>query len=372
MPAMPLLPRPVELLLGLCAALGRAPAYARSAVFATQVTRWWVSPDDPISAAPRLADSAGSDHPAAPVSTDSTAPAASAQADEAVGLLPALPAAATTSSEANRRAEPATQDVIFGDRAPLRVDGLPTALGGVLYLIHLLAWLDLPAVWDSRISGWAVIEMLARELLRAHTEIDTKDQLWSVLAALDGRTPGTLPGADLDINPDFRLPPGWLRFLRQKEIPVGILVNENRLLIYAAEADFVLMDVTLDGESPDLLIEQAVEAYHQAGIRLHQLETGVDPARLPDRFRTPAAGRWMAYAAAFIRQWLSDWLDITPESLVPTLLCKSGHLAVSHTHIDLYLAMDAADIRVRRTGLDRNPGWMPDLGYIVLFHFLEG
>jgi hypothetical protein len=27
-------------------------------------------------------------------------------------------------------------------------------------------------------------------------------------------------------------------------------------------------------------------------------------------------------------------------------------------------------IAVRRAGLDRDPGWQPDLGYIVLFHFV--
>jgi hypothetical protein len=33
--------------------------------------------------------------------------------------------------------------------------------------------------------------------------------------------------------------------------------------------------------------------------------------------------------------------------------------------------MDQISIPVRRAGLDHDPGWMPDLAYIVLFHFDE-
>jgi hypothetical protein len=36
------------------------------------------------------------------------------------------------------------------------------------------------------------------------------------------------------------------------------------------------------------------------------------------------------------------------------------------------MSMDQISIPVRRAGLDQDPGWVPDLAQIVLFHFDEG
>ena len=42
------------------------------------------------------------------------------------------------------------------------------------------------------------------------------------------------------------------------------------------------------------------------------------------------------------------------------------------THVDVVLPLAEADIAVRRVGLDRDPGWVPWLGWIVAFHYVEG
>ncbi len=42
---------------------------------------------------------------------------------------------------------------------------------------------------------------------------------------------------------------------------------------------------------------------------------------------------------------------------------------VGRTHVDLTLPMNAISLPARRAGLDRDPGWVPDLGRVVLFHF---
>jgi hypothetical protein len=42
----------------------------------------------------------------------------------------------------------------------------------------------------------------------------------------------------------------------------------------------------------------------------------------------------------------------------------------SATHIDLVFALDQVDLRIRRLGLDSDPGWVPWLGRIVSFHFV--
>ena len=55
--------------------------------------------------------------------------------------------------------------------------------------------------------------------------------------------------------------------------------------------------------------------------------------------------------------------------LVRDLLVCPGQLYVTATHVDLVMPLDAITIPVRLAGLDRNPGWLPDFGRVILFHF---
>lgn len=50
---------------------------------------------------------------------------------------------------------------------------------------------------------------------------------------------------------------------------------------------------------------------------------------------------------------------------------KRGHVAISKTHLDVSFSMQAVDIDSRKAGLDIDPGWVPWLGRVVLFHYLE-
>lgn len=50
---------------------------------------------------------------------------------------------------------------------------------------------------------------------------------------------------------------------------------------------------------------------------------------------------------------------------------KRGHVAVTRTHLDISFPIQAVDIECRKAGLDIDPGWVPWLGRVVLFHYLE-
>lgn len=54
------------------------------------------------------------------------------------------------------------------------------------------------------------------------------------------------------------------------------------------------------------------------------------------------------------------------------LVTRAGGVSLTATHVDIVLPLDGADARVRRAGLDRDPGWLPWFGRIVQFHYLEG
>ena len=46
-------------------------------------------------------------------------------------------------------------------------------------------------------------------------------------------------------------------------------------------------------------------------------------------------------------------------------------LLASPTQLDLCFNLKQIDIRIRRAGLDINPGWLPWFGRIVRFHYAE-
>jgi hypothetical protein len=52
-----------------------------------------------------------------------------------------------------------------------------------------------------------------------------------------------------------------------------------------------------------------------------------------------------------------------------SLVCRPARLVTTRTHVDVFLGLDAADVHVRRAGLDIDPGWVPWLGQVVAFHY---
>jgi hypothetical protein len=65
------------------------------------------------------------------------------------------------------------------------------------------------------------------------------------------------------------------------------------------------------------------------------------------------------------RLWLRTRARIGPASLAR----RHGFISVTETHVDITFALVNSDLRVRRAGLDRNPGWVPWFGRIVAFHY---
>ncbi|MDA8018117.1 MAG: hypothetical protein MPN21_11785 [Thermoanaerobaculia bacterium] len=72
-----------------------------------------------------------------------------------------------------------------------------------------------------------------------------------------------------------------------------------------------------------------------------------------------------------LRQRLAAALGDEPwrPELATVLLAVPGRLYVTGTHVDLVVPLDHISVPVRQAGLDRDPGWVPELGRVVLFHF---
>lgn len=72
------------------------------------------------------------------------------------------------------------------------------------------------------------------------------------------------------------------------------------------------------------------------------------------------------------RQWavaVRRWCWRTGKITVREIVSRQGTFTVNHTDLDVSLPIDEAEIRIRRVGLDLDPGWLPWFGRVVRFHY---
>jgi hypothetical protein len=70
--------------------------------------------------------------------------------------------------------------------------------------------------------------------------------------------------------------------------------------------------------------------------------------------------------------WLAAaryWLRRAGRIGLATLVQRPARLSLTATHVDLHFDLAATDLRVRRLGLDLDPGWLPWYGRVVAFHY---
>lgn len=53
------------------------------------------------------------------------------------------------------------------------------------------------------------------------------------------------------------------------------------------------------------------------------------------------------------------------------LVERPGWILLTPTHADIFFRLDQTDVRIRRLGLDVDPGWIPWLTRVVAFHYLD-
>ncbi|GAB4191788.1 MAG: hypothetical protein OHK0022_05690 [Roseiflexaceae bacterium] len=100
------------------------------------------------------------------------------------------------------------------------------------------------------------------------------------------------------------------------------------------------------------------------------------PARRPTpRRRGPRLrpGRPEQVWALLARSWavaVERWLELYAGLGLAELVARSGFVRATPAHIELFFAHEQADIRIRRAGLDIDPGWVAWLGRVVVFHYV--
>ena len=249
--------------------------------------------------------------------------------------------------------------------------GLPTRLGGVLYLLNLFQALELPQILDPdwalsrHISGWGLAELLGRALLAGPHHRFDDDPLWPLLGQLEGRPSGAPPGQGL-IAPCWRMPAPWRRGLPQR--PRRLQIRGRRLRVWQGPGLLVL-----DRPAPGF--GDRVGGVGMPTAPPNRCLPG-PPACLVGFARSPY-WRWLDPGVRRLCRWLLPFLvwrlqqalDREAADLGPVLLQLPGRLQAGPTHVDLSVPLDAVRLPVRLAGLDRNPGWVPDLARVVSFHF---
>lgn len=75
-----------------------------------------------------------------------------------------------------------------------------------------------------------------------------------------------------------------------------------------------------------------------------------------------------ADTAAALRS-LRRWCRARARVSIGALVRRPGTVSWSRTHIDVHFPLGRADVRIRRAGLDIDPGWVPWLGRVVRYHY---
>jgi hypothetical protein len=71
-------------------------------------------------------------------------------------------------------------------------------------------------------------------------------------------------------------------------------------------------------------------------------------------------------------QAMSRYVEMYAEMNLFALMKRPGYIATTKTHLDVTIPFDRLDVRIRMAGLDINPGWVPWLGRVIQFHYVEG
>jgi hypothetical protein len=95
-----------------------------------------------------------------------------------------------------------------------------------------------------------------------------------------------------------------------------------------------------------------------------------DPVRV--LVRPTVQGPARAREAVVVRAWtvaVHGWLRRHAGMGLAELVLRPGRLAASRTHVDVWFDPELCDLRIRRAGLDLDPGWLPWLERVVAFHY---
>jgi hypothetical protein len=255
-----------------------------------------------------------------------------------------------TATRVGRQAEavhsPDSGSAYHGSPAPAASDGPRGVHGertrgaGLLFLLPALARLGLP------------------ELLESHPELTECDLAARLLTAAADRVgipeddpvygPLIRPPFDQTFTISFTAPARWQHGICR---PGSVIVR---------------------GLATDPDAHVAFDATGRLPIAMWR---GAEPHDLPAFGPRVADSRPLEAKASVL--WLMDawlialrrWCRRYARVGLRDLICRPGRILPTSTHLDVVFDHCCVDTRVRRAGLDLDPGWIPWFGRVVTFHY---
>jgi len=359
-------------LLGLSLVLARAPQLAADPLFPLLFRKWFAAeqacedlsrasspaPPRPGAAPPLRAALAATPSLNSRLGIVFETPAPPVHPATASEIISISPSHSTTAAVPSPTPDaPMARDEVAAPQGFQAENAVRTRLGGVFYLVNLLRqgrFLYL----NFSLGGWALLELLARCLLEDDFGSVSSDPVWNALAALDGREVGAAPGTAFVSEAAYEAPDAWLRsldpalqFIRFRSGRVELWHNEGFL--------------TLDAESPADKDLTHVPRVRPRQHREWSRGARVRPLDLP---LAPGLRRLLRFILTFVRWRMSR---VLPGVAVADLLRAEGVLYFTRTHVDMVMPMNQINICARLAGLDADPGWVPEMGRVIRFHFAD-
>ena len=217
---------------------------------------------------------------------------------------------------------------------------IATEFGGLYFLLHALARLGF--------ASW----------LRDHPQAGEADVGQRVLRALAERTGCAVDDAVLtavkfgDDAPAFgyRTPQSWRgEIYRGDDITLhAVEGRKGARVLRDAESGLIAALAEESGQIRDLL--------GTSEVSVHRGERLTESPR-------PAVETW----AVAVAIWCRRFTGMEVEEIVK----RPGAVLMTRTHLEMYFDLRRADLRIRRAGLDINPGWVGWLGRVVNFWYIE-
>jgi hypothetical protein len=211
--------------------------------------------------------------------------------------------------------------------------GAPTAAGGLLFLLPVLArlgWVE----WIAAAPEWHAqrLERCLFARICGRLALPADDPAWQL----------TMPCIEADTPRSFSAPACWRKELADRRSPwaLGSTAGNTRL----RDASGRLLLAALGGRPVDEACAAALAA----------------PADSSD-LRDAVIGAWLTAC----RRWLRRRARISLASLV----LRPARLSLTTTHADLEFELSTTDLAIRRAGLDIDLGWLPWYGRVVRFHY---
>jgi hypothetical protein len=216
----------------------------------------------------------------------------------------------------------------------------PTRAGGIGLLLPALQRLGFPGWLDAQ-PTWRDTGLLQRlfAMLLARLEVDVDDPAWRL---------AIVPGRAVAAPDRFVAPDGWQPALLRGE---GIRERGDDIGGIRSDGSGRLPLAAWRGmRPPELPPVPHAPADHAGALSIDLVAVALS-----------------AWCTA-LRRYLRGAVGIGLRDLV----LRPAGLSITRTHLDLHYALSRGDLRLRRHGLDLDPGWLPWFGRVVSFHYGEG